>query len=138
MVDRDQLALDLDTINPGLADTLRATSGDWWSRAWRAVLYLASTGQPFQAYDLVSVCGIEEPDNTGTQWGALFMALHRAGHIEYAGGAPSKRPTANGSMCRQWIGRPAAANCGEATVDQQTEGSRPDGCRPGEPVEAVA
>jgi hypothetical protein len=102
-LDREQLADQIEPANPGAATTLRSTSGDWWSRAWRAALHLASSGEPFQAYDLVSVCGIEEPENGAKQWGSLFMALHKAGVIEHAGGAPSKRPTANGSMCRQWV-----------------------------------
>lgn len=107
MSDREQLALDLEPIAPGIAQALRSTSDDWWSRASRAVAQLAREGVTFQAYDLVTRFGVEEPDNGAKQWGALFTAMRKAGVIEHAGGAPSKRPTANGSMCREWVGAAA-------------------------------
>lgn len=101
------LADALEEVNAGMAETARAASPDWWSRAVSAVRYLAATGKPFQAYDLVVVCGIEEPDNPAKQWGALFAAMRKAGVVEHAGYATSRRPTANSSACRQWIGTEA-------------------------------
>ncbi|MEE2040135.1 hypothetical protein Q8791_23230 [Nocardiopsis sp. CT-R113] len=102
--DRDQLALDIEPVNPGIADTLRVTSADWWSRASRAVAQLAREGRPFQAYDVVTRFGVEEPDNGAKQWGALFSAMRKAGVIVHHGYTTSARPTANSSACRQWIG----------------------------------
>ncbi|QVJ00417.1 hypothetical protein KGD82_16795 [Nocardiopsis eucommiae] len=107
MSDREQLADQIEPVNQGIADTLRATSDDWWSRASRAVDYLASTGRPFTAYDLVSVCGIEEPDRPASQWGSLFSAKRTAGVIVHAGFVRSPRPTVKGSACSQWIGKAA-------------------------------
>lgn len=105
--DREHLATQLEPINQGIADTLRATSQDWWSRASRAVDYLASTGRPFTAYDLVQQCGIEEPDRPSSQWGSLFSAKRSQGVIEHAGFVRSPRPSVKGSACSQWIGRSA-------------------------------
>lgn len=103
----DQLSLAdlLEDTNAGMAETVRATSGDWWSRASAAVAQLAREGQPFQAYDVVDRFGVEEPENGAKQWGALFAALRKAGVIEHHGFTTSRRPTANGSACREWIGR---------------------------------
>lgn len=104
MSDREQLADQIEPVNAGIAHTLRATSGDWWSRASRAVAQIAREGKPFQAYDIVTRFGVEEPDNGAKQWGALFTALRKAGVIEHHGYTTSARPTANGSACRQWVG----------------------------------
>ncbi|WP_160051177.1 hypothetical protein [Nocardiopsis sp. FR26] len=104
MPDHDALADKLATLNPGMATTYRATSNDWKSRAWSAVEQLAREGRPFQAYDVVQRFGIEEPDNPAKQWGALLNAMRAAKVIVPAGGEPSRRPGAKGSMCRTWIG----------------------------------
>ena len=103
-MDRDQLADTIAPINAGMADTLRATSDDWWSRASAAVDYLAATGQKFTAYDLVQQCGIDEPDRPATQWGSLFAAKRAQGVIVHAGFIRSPRPTVRGSACSQWVG----------------------------------
>ncbi|MBB6172254.1 hypothetical protein HNR23_002314 [Nocardiopsis mwathae] len=93
-------------VNPGLAETARAASPDWWSRASSAVAQLAREGKPFQAYDIVTRFGVEEPGNGAKQWGALLSAMRKAGVIEHSptGGQPSRRPGAKGSMCREWVG----------------------------------
>lgn len=107
MSDREQLALDIEPVNEGIASTLRATSPDWWSRASSAVDYLASTGRLFTAYDLVQQCGIEEPDRPASQWGSLFSAKSTSGVIVHAGFVRSPRPTVKGSACSQWVGAAA-------------------------------
>lgn len=99
-----ELADALEEVNAGMAETARATSGDWWARASRAVEQLGREGRPFQAYDIVDRFGIEEPDNGAKQWGALFAAMRRAGVIDHHGFATSRRPTAHASACREWIG----------------------------------
>jgi len=104
MTDHDQLADQLAVVNPGMADTYRATSSDWRSRAWSAVAQLAREGHPFQAYDVVTRFGLDEPDNPAKQWGALLNAMRTAKVIVPVGGEPSRRPGAKGSMCRTWIG----------------------------------
>lgn len=98
------LAEALREVNEGMADTAAAASPDWWSRAERAVLWLAREGIPFQAYDVVERFGLDEPDNTAKQWGALFAALRKADLIEPAGYAQSSRPTASKSAVRTWRG----------------------------------
>ncbi|CAM4375783.1 hypothetical protein [Nocardiopsis rhodophaea] len=110
----DQLALAdaIAEVNQGMAETTRAASPDWWSRASSAVIQLAREGRPFQAYDIVTRFGIEEPRNGAKQWGSLFSAMHKAGVIEHHGYTTSARPTANRSACCQWIG--AAAPIGES------------------------
>jgi hypothetical protein len=104
MAEQLDLAEALRDINEGMADTAAAASPDWWSRAERAVLWLAREGAEFQAYDVVERFGLDEPDNTAKQWGALFGALRKAGLIEPAGYAQSKRPTAMKSAVRTWQG----------------------------------
>lgn len=102
--DPTPLADRMATVNPGMADTYRATSSDWRSRAWSAVEQMAREGLPFQAYDVVTRFGLDEPDNPAKQWGALLNAMRMAKVIVPAGGEPSRRPGARGSMCRVWIG----------------------------------
>lgn len=98
------LAEALRDVNEGMADTAAAASPDWWSRAESAVLWLAREGAEFQAYDVVERFGLDEPDNTAKQWGALFAALRKADLIEPAGYAQSSRPTASKSAVRTWRG----------------------------------
>lgn len=98
------LADALAEVNPGMGETAHATSSDWWSRAEQAVRAIARTGLPFQAYDLVEQFHLEEPGNGAKQWGSFLAAMRKAGVIEHAGFTTSRRPTANGSACRQWVG----------------------------------
>jgi hypothetical protein len=99
-----ELAEALRDTNEGMANTAAAASPDWWSRAERAVLWLAREGEPFQAYDVVLRFGMDEPDNPAKQWGALLAALRKEGLIEHAGFDQSKRPTASKSAVRTWRG----------------------------------
>jgi hypothetical protein len=104
MADQLELAEALRDTSEGMANTAAAASPDWWSRAERAVLFLAREGQPFQAYDVVLRYGMDEPANPAKQWGALLGALRKAGLIEPSGYAQSKRPTAAKSAVRTWQG----------------------------------
>jgi hypothetical protein len=104
MAEQLDLAEALRDVNEGMADTAAAASPDWWKRAERAVLWLAREDVPFQAYDVVLRFGMDEPDNTAKQWGALLGALRKAGLIEPAGYDQSKRPTASKSAVRTWKG----------------------------------
>jgi|HigsolmetaAR206D_1030411.scaffolds.fasta_scaffold08537_4 hypothetical protein len=99
-----ELAALVRPTSAGMADTIEAASPDWWSRAERAVRALAAEGRPFQAYDVVLRLGMDEPDNTRAQWGALFGALRKAGVIEPCGYAQSSRPTTAKSAVRLWRG----------------------------------
>lgn len=116
MSDREQLADQLALFNEGMAHTLSATSDDWWSRASAGVDYLASTGRPFTAYDLVQECGLEEPDRPASQWGSLFSAKRAAGVIVHAGFVRSPRPTVKGSACSQWVGKAAPITTSERSA----------------------
>lgn len=102
----DQLTLAdaLVEVNQGMAVAAANTSTDWWSRARRGVEWLAASGEPFTAYDLVVQCGIEEPDSPKSQWGAFFAAMKKAGLVEPAGFTNSKRPQTAGSAVRTWQG----------------------------------
>lgn len=103
-----ELADALEPVNAGMAETARAADDWWWAQATQAVRQLAREGRPFQAYDLVERFGVPEPANGKAQWGALFAALRKAGLVEHHGYTTSRRPTAQGSACRQWIGAAAA------------------------------
>lgn len=76
---------------------------DWWSDcATRALTWMAELRQPFDAWDLV-LLGVPEPDDHH-RWGGLFRVARQKGLIEPVGYAPSRRPTAAGSIARIWRG----------------------------------
>lgn len=76
----------------------------WWlDGCLRAIGDLAATGQPFQAYDLITRTGLSEPERP-SWWGCAFKAAQKQGLIVRAGYAPSKRPTVRGSACAEWVG----------------------------------
>lgn len=87
----DLLAADVNNVDP------------WWlDCALRAIRDLAATTtEPFQAYDLVTVMGLPEPEKS-SHWGALFSRAQSDDLIRAAGYAKSKRPTVKGSACAQW------------------------------------
>ncbi|MEU6034014.1 hypothetical protein ABZ801_01250 [Actinomadura sp. NPDC047616] len=101
---RQRAAQQIRPSNPGLAEAVEAADPDWWDQAVAAVRKLAATGAPFQAYDLVTRCGLPEPSNPAKQWGALFAALSREGLIIPTGYGHSRRPTARSSAARIWRG----------------------------------
>ena len=85
-------------------DHAECNADEWWiSTAMQAVRAMAAGGQVFQAYDLVEVYGIPEPDHPN-RWGALLGRAARAGLIVSVGAAPSRRPTACKSLTRTWRG----------------------------------
>jgi hypothetical protein len=78
-------------------------SDDFWrSCAMRGLTWMAELGQPFDAWALVEL-GVPEPDSF-RRWGGLFRVAHQQGLIEPVGYAPSRRPTAGGSIARVWWG----------------------------------
>lgn len=91
--------------SPDLARRAFANSDDWWRDcATRALGWMADLGQPFDAYDL-TLLGVPDPDDPH-RWGGLFRVACQRGLIESVGYAPSRRPTAQGSVCRVWRGKP--------------------------------
>lgn len=93
-----QPSLDLDG-----ASRAHANADDWWRDcAMRAMRWMAELGQPFDAWDLIQL-GVPEPDDPH-RWGGLFRTAARRGLIEAVGYAPSRRPTAAGSIARVWRG----------------------------------
>lgn len=87
-------------------DQAERNADDWWIRtALQAVRALAKTGQEFQAYDLVEIYAIPEPDHPN-RWGALLTRASRDGLIVAVGAAPSRRPATARSLTRTWRGAP--------------------------------
>jgi hypothetical protein len=84
-------------------DIADAHTDDWWRSCCDAgIEHLASTGVVFQAADLIDL-GVPSPDSP-KRWGARVQAAVRAGLIEPAGYAPSKRRTCAGSIVHLWKG----------------------------------
>lgn len=95
-----------------LADALKADgmaradagTDDWWrSCCDRAIRQAATTGRPFQAWDLTEWYGLPEPRHPN-QWGPRLSAAAKQGVIVAAGWAESKRPTTAKSAVRTWVG----------------------------------
>ncbi len=81
-------------------------SDDWWrSTAEAGIAYLASTGEPFDAFDVTEL-GVPDPDHPN-RWGAVFRAASTAGLIESVGYHESRRPSRSGGVCRVWKGKAA-------------------------------
>lgn len=74
----------------------------WKSTADQAIAHLASTGEVFEAYDLV-LLGCPEPHHPNA-WGARMSAAAKHGLIVNVGAGPSKRPTVARSLVRYWRG----------------------------------
>ncbi|MFP3986939.1 hypothetical protein U9R90_05430 [Streptomyces sp. E11-3] len=100
------------TINPaaaaraktaGMARAAAATRPDWATACRDAIQVMARRGVVFQAADLIAEGLIDEPEHP-SQWGPAFGAAAKAGLIEAAGTAPSKRATVHRSLCRTWRG----------------------------------
>jgi hypothetical protein len=80
-----------------------ANTDDWWRDCCdRGIAFLAASGVVFQAADLIDL-GVPEP-SSANYWGARFQSAARAGVIEPAGYAPSKRRTVAGSIVHLWRG----------------------------------
>ncbi|MFD9192947.1 hypothetical protein ACFWCA_32635 [Streptomyces phaeochromogenes] len=76
---------------------------DWATRCDDAIRTMARRGTVFQAADLIDEHLVDEPPHPNC-WGARFGAAARAGVIEAAGVAQSKRATVHRSLCRTWQG----------------------------------
>lgn len=74
----------------------------WRATAMQALEHLARRDGEFQAHDLIEL-GCPEPAHPN-HWGPLLHAAKKAGLIEQAGVAMSKRPETRGSLVRTWRG----------------------------------
>lgn len=79
---------------------------EWSARADEAIRTMAKRGDVFQAADLIAEGLVDEPPHPNC-WGPRFLAASRAGVIEAAGTAQSKRATVHRSLCRAWQGTAA-------------------------------
>jgi hypothetical protein len=80
------------------------STDDWWRDCVdRGIAEFARRGVVFQAFDVMDVLGIPEPDHPN-RIGGRFHAAARAGLIEPVGFAQSRRPTAKASIVRTWRG----------------------------------
>lgn len=91
--------VDLDRL---LAAVDENADGWWKSCAMAGIEFLAATGQPFTAHDLVEL-GVPEPD-VPARWGAVMNAASHVGIIVPIAVVCSARPTVHRSLVRQWIG----------------------------------
>lgn len=75
----------------------------WWRYAATAALHsLAASGREFSADDIAKM-GVPAP-RSPQQWGALFMAEHRAGTIVPVGVIHSVRRSRASGLSHLWIG----------------------------------
>ncbi|NUP42358.1 MAG: hypothetical protein HOY76_36335 [Streptomyces sp.] len=82
---------------------VRHLDPEWSARADKAIRTMAKRGTIFQAADLIAEELVDEPPHPNC-WGPRFQAASRAGVIEAAGTAQSKRTTVHRSLCRAWKG----------------------------------
>lgn len=85
---------------------VRHLDPEWSARADEAIRAMAKRGVVFQAADLIAEELVDEPPHPNC-WGPRFQAASRAGVIEAAGVAQSKRTTVHRSLCRAWQGTAA-------------------------------
>ncbi|MET9304953.1 hypothetical protein ABZX68_06390 [Streptomyces cellulosae] len=103
------------TVDPAAGETAKAngmalaqanTPIDWAEACAAAIVLMARRGVEFQAADLIAEGLVDEPDSPN-RWGPAFLRASRAGIIEPAGVAQSKRATVRRSLCRAWQGTAA-------------------------------
>lgn len=87
----------------GMALAQSATPIEWADACAAAIELMARRGVVFQAADLIAEGLVDEPDSPN-RWGPAFLRASRAGVIEAAGVAQSKRATVHRSLCRAWQG----------------------------------
>lgn len=78
----------------------------WSSTAKTALVWLAESATPFDAYDLTEL-GVPDPIEPN-RWGSLFREARQEGLIVPVGFRESRRPSRSGGVCRVWIGKQAA------------------------------
>lgn len=76
---------------------------EWAAQCDDAIRTMARRGTVFQAADLIDEQLVGEPPHPNC-WGPRFGAAARAGVIDPAGFAKSKRATVHRSICQQWQG----------------------------------
>lgn len=91
----------------GTAQAAANTETSWADACDAAIRIMAARGVTFQAADLIKEGLVDEPAHPN-QWGSRFIKAARAGVIEFAGHAPSKRATVHASICKEWRGTAAA------------------------------
>lgn len=99
------------TVNPAAGEKAKADgmvrvghlAPDWSAKCDEAIRTMARRGAVFQAADLIDEQLVDEPPHPNC-WGPRFQAASRAGVIEAAGVAQSKRATVHRSLCRAWRG----------------------------------
>lgn len=103
------------TVNPvageqakqaGMSLAAANTTPEWADACRTAIILMARRDVPFQAADLIAEGLVDEPESPA-QWGPAFGAAARAGLIQEAGYAPSKRATVHKSICKVWTGAAA-------------------------------
>lgn len=82
---------------------VRQLDPEWAAQCDDAIRTMASRGIVFQAADLIAEELVGEPPHPNC-WGARFATAARAGVIEAADAAKSKRATVHRSLCRTWQG----------------------------------
>ncbi|MFD0256470.1 hypothetical protein ACFVGX_36825 [Streptomyces sp. NPDC127113] len=87
----------------GMALAAANTAIEWADACAAAIELMARRGTVFQAADLIAEGLVDEPDSPA-RWGPAFLRASRAGVIEAAGVAQSKRATVHRSLCRAWQG----------------------------------
>lgn len=85
---------------------VRHLDPEWSAKCDEAIREMAKRGGIFQAADLISEQLVHEPPHPNC-WGPRFLAASRAGVIEPAGVAQSRRATVHRSLCRAWQGTTA-------------------------------
>jgi hypothetical protein len=86
-----------------------ANADPWWSDgAFRAVVDIAKTRLPFEAYDVQVGYALPEPHHPSA-WGAVFRIAYERGIIVPAGAMSSRKPSRHGSLVRLWRGAPTRA-----------------------------
>lgn len=99
------------TVNPAAGEAAKAEGmarvrhldPEWSAKCDEAIRTMAKRGGIFQAADLIAEQLLDEPPHPNC-WGPRFQAASRAGVIEPAGIAQSKRTTVHRSLCRAWQG----------------------------------
>jgi hypothetical protein len=109
------------TVDPAAGDAAKTagmslaaanTTTEWADACAAAIEEMARRDVEFQAADLIAEGLVAEPDSPN-RWGPAFLRASRAGVIEAAGIAQSKRATVHRSLCRTWRGT-AAYRAGNA------------------------
>jgi hypothetical protein len=90
----------------GMARALAAHRA-WQDEAWRVLMLLASTGEPFTSEDITAVAGLPQggiSQHGNNAVGALMSGASRAGVIVPTGHTQSRRRVSHAAHLREWKG----------------------------------